>query len=58
MRLWIFLSRQHHFRVFNQDGFTALMMVAQEGHDECMSILLDSGAEVNKTRAVSALCAY
>ena len=29
------------------------MMAAQEGHHECLSILLAHGAEVNKAAAVS-----
>ena len=36
-----------------QDGFRALMMAAQEGHHECLSILLAHGAEVDKADAVS-----
>ena len=31
-----------------QDGVTALMLAAQEGHHECLSILLAHGAEVDK----------
>ncbi len=38
-----------------QDGTTALMIAAQEGHCECLSILLPHGAEVDKTNAVSAV---
>ena len=39
----------------DQDGWTALMIVAQEGHHECLSILLVHGAEINKAMNVSAL---
>jgi ankyrin repeat protein len=37
----------------DQDGSTALMYAAQEGHHECLSTLLAHGAEVNKAGAVS-----
>ena len=30
-----------------QDGETALMMAAEEGHFECVSVLLANGADVN-----------
>ena len=39
--------------VFNQDGFTALMTAAKEGHHDCLSILLAHGAKVNIAREVS-----
>ena len=37
----------------HQFGFTALMIAAKGGHHECLSILLDHGAEVDKARIVS-----
>ena len=37
----------------DQNGHTALILAAQWGHQECMSILLAHGAEVDKARAVS-----
>ena len=44
----------------DQDGFRSLMIVAANGHHECLSILLAHGAEVDKTTAVSAVsvCRY
>ena len=41
--------------VFDQDGNTALMIAAQGGHHECLSILLAHGADVNKAGRVSAV---
>ncbi len=32
----------------HQNGLTALILAAQEGHHECLSILLAHGADVNK----------
>ena len=42
-----------HDLFIDQDGFTALMIAVQEGHHECLSILLAHGADVNKATAVS-----
>ena len=36
-----------------QDGWTALMMASEAGHMECVKVLLDKGAEVNKQNKVS-----
>ena len=41
--------------MFDQDGFTALMIAARYGHHECLSILLAHGAEVDKVARVSAV---
>ena len=37
----------------DQNGLTALIIAAQKGHHECLSILLAHGAEVNKAEALS-----
>ena len=44
--------------VFDQDGNTALMIAAQEGHHECLSILLTHGAKVDKADEVGAVIAW
>ena len=36
-----------------QDGDTALMIAAQEGNHECLSVLLAHGAEVDEAKTVS-----
>ena len=36
-----------------QDGETALMKASWKGHMECVKVLLDNGAEVNKQDKVS-----
>ena len=36
-----------------QDGETALMKASWKGHMECVKVLLDKGAEVNKQDKVS-----
>ena len=41
--------------MFDQDGFTALMIAARNGNHECLSILLAHGAEVDKAARVSAV---
>ncbi len=39
----------------DQDGCTALIMAAHMGHQDCLSILLANGAEVDKLTEVSAM---
>ena len=41
------------YTVSLQDGWTALMVASQEGHVECVRMLLDRGAEVNMQNKVS-----
>ena len=44
-----------------QDGWTALMMASHAGHMECVQVLLDKGADVNKQDKVSGViihCAH
>ena len=36
-----------------QDGRTALMKASEAGHMECVQVLLDKGADVNKQSEVS-----
>ena len=36
-----------------QDGWTALMKASEAGHMECVEVLLDKGADVNKQTWVS-----
>ena len=36
-----------------QSGVTALMMASKRGHLECVTVLLDRGAEVNMQNKVS-----
>ena len=36
-----------------QDGWTALMMASENGHMECVKVLLDRGADVNMQNTVS-----
>ena len=36
-----------------QDGWTALMLASGSGHMECVTVLLDRGAEVNMQNKVS-----
>ena len=43
----------HIFTVLIQDGCAALTIAAQEGHHECLSLLLARGADVNKAIEVS-----
>ena len=38
---------------FHQDGYTALMLAAQEGYHECLSILLAHGADLDITNDAS-----
>ena len=44
-----------HCFFVDKDGFTALMIAAQEGHQECISILLAHGADVKMADRVSAV---
>ena len=46
-----------HCYVVDKDGWTALMIPIQEGHRECLSILLAHGAEANKAMQVRFLSA-
>ena len=41
-----------------QGGHTALMIAAEAGHHECLSILLAHGAEVDKIDEARAVSAY
>ena len=41
-----------------QDGATALIIAAEKGHHECLSILLAHGADINRTTGVSLLSGY
>ena len=38
--------------LFSQDGFTGLYQAAQNGHLEVVELLLDKGADVNRTDKV------
>ena len=40
-----------------QDGLTALMAVAIEGHHKCVSILVAHGANINESMGVSRILA-
>ena len=46
----------HCLCAYFQDGFTALMSSAHEGHQKCTSTLLFRGAEVDKANVVSPTC--
>jgi hypothetical protein len=37
-----------------QEGFTALIAAAREGHSDCVRVLLDAGADKNATDKVRA----
>ncbi|MCX8506035.1 MAG: ankyrin repeat domain-containing protein [Alphaproteobacteria bacterium] len=37
-----------------QDGWTALMVASQKGQVECVTMLVDRGAEVNMQKKVTA----
>ena len=37
----------------SQEGWTALMLASRAGHMECVTVLLDKGAEVNIPDTVS-----
>ena len=37
-----------------QDGYTPLMVASRGGHDGCMQLLLDQGAQVDHQNKVSA----
>ena len=41
----------------DQDGRTALILAANKGHHECLSLLLARGAEVDRSVGVSAVSA-
>ena len=41
--------------MFDQNGCSAFLIAAEEGHHECLSILLEHGAEVDKANRVSAV---
>ena len=41
-----------------QNGFTALMFTANQGHQECLLILLAHGAEVDTATGVSVCGVY
>ena len=38
-----------------QDGKTALMKVSEEGHMDCVKVLMDKGAQVNMQDKVSSV---
>ena len=44
-----------HCLMFDQNGYTALVIAALNGNHECLSILLEHGAEVDKANRVSAV---
>ena len=44
------------YRFDEQDGETALMMATGKRRDECVSILITNGADVNMAMEVVALC--
>ena len=47
---------RHTPRVVRQDGGTALMWAAQNGHTDTVRLLLEHGADVNLVDGVSAAC--
>jgi ankyrin repeat protein len=53
---------EYNFGLFyhldEQDGETALMMATRKRHDECVSILIANGADINMAMEVVALCFF
>ena len=43
------------FHFNEQDGSTALMTAASNGHQECISVLIANGAEVNMANEVNSM---
>ena len=47
--------RCNHYCLHNEQDGAALLVAAEKGHHECLSILLAHGAEVDKADRVSAV---
>ena len=46
----------HDTCILSKNGSTPLMKAAEGGHVECVRLLLDKGATVNRYDKVSAVC--